>query len=1111
MRLTGLHVEGFGKLSGLECRLDAPVTVVYGRNEAGKSTLLAFIRAMLYGFAHKGNPAERLEPVHGGRHGGRLFFDHHDGSGYLLERYGSSSGKIHIRRLGSSGEGNESSSDRIETLTQAVWERQFLGGIGERLFRELFAISLSELQAIGMLEGDELGKQLYHAGWNGGNAIAKTEKLLSGQLDGLYRPRGSTQQMNKLLKTLDDIDAQLRQAEDGITAFNELSLSLADFEAEQAVVEQDLPGLREQTGLLLRAIELREAWLGREALLREQEALSDAPRLASDARTKMEALASELARCRAAEQLAADGMDQHARQLAELMYDEELIARAADIESLLFSAEHIDASRQHAAELMAELREHEEAVERLLERISPGWTAQELRDLPLGVVDREAIRAFRTSLLEVAKSVSAAQAELRAAAQQAAEGAAQLAELDADAERSGLAGSAAALDFELLPDSVEALRLAVRELDEAWHELELAQLRVHQEQEAARDVGSATPLRLGGGVYWAAVGVAAAGAAALAAAGEPVAAAVAGAAAAVLAAGPALARLAGPGPGRAARSGAAGRGSRRRAGRGRGGAAHEAAAPAVASALADAERRVAAAVRRLVREPEAALQALLARGPAAAAAPPPHTPQAEMAAAYRQAAAARAGGATGPAQLLARLRAAADARQDALRLRAGAAERRGELARRHARLRAQEEAARAAAEHAALAAEAIADRWRDWLHQCGLPAQLTPEGAAETFDLAEQALHRLQAHGRAAGKHARLQTDIAAFEAAAERLAAAFPAAAGRAHGDAFAAVRALHAEAERHIAASARAAELRARLAELEREAARQAASIAELEGKQLQWYRAAQAEDELQWLAALQRAERLADLETELYKLEAELTAGLTSRQREMLADWYAVCDANQLAAMRQASSRELDRLEARRSELLELIGRKRQQLEQLLQSGDRARLIMEREQATAALEQLIHRYAVRALGMTMIRRTKRIMEEQRQPGVLREASRLMSRLSEGRYKRISMPEGEQRIALETGDGRLVESKLLSRGTAEQLYLAMRLALADEAASAHELPLLLDDPLVNFDLARQKAAIEVLHDLAKRRQIVLFTCHDHMRELALSGMPEAQLIILS
>ncbi|SDW55847.1 AAA family ATPase [Paenibacillus sp. CF384] len=1116
MKLQGLHVEGFGKLSDLHCKFDAPVTIVYGHNEAGKSTMLGFVRAMLFGFANKGNPAERQEPVYGGRHGGRLFFENSAGHAYVLERYSSAAGKVNIRRLEPEG---SSGSNGVETLTQSMWERMFLGGVNERLFRELFAISLSELQAIGMLEGDELGKQLYHAGWNGGSAIAKTEKLLNTQLDQLYRPRGSTQQMNKLMKTLDEIDAQLRQSEDSIAVFNELSSSLAELEGDQSYVEEQLPTVRDREALLTRAVHLRQRWIDRLALQKEEDAYGDAPRLVVDARAKTEAIAAELIRLHGERHLNRELAQRLSQQLAVLSFDDQLIASEHEIEALLLSAEHIAASRQSAAELSAEMREHEETARRMIHRISPNWTATELRSFPNGVADREQVRVFRAALQDSSKVHGHAEAELRAASQQVKEAAAQLSEVDGD---NGVLARGNSVGIELLPDSPEALRLAARQFEEAWHELELAKLRAAHdatstlqlsadEQQRSRE-GQSAQLRVGSGAYWAAVAITAAGAAVLVVVGEPVAAAVAGVAAVALAA-PGVLRFGRPSD-RAAHGRAGGRG---RAGRRR--VQEEASfgrSDTSDALLADAEKRVVAAVQQLVREPAGILAALLARGQHEA----PAMQQAELSAAWRQSAAARDGraldaiggaAASTAAQVLARLRAAIDARQDELRLRAGTAERRGELARRHARLRAQEDAALAAVDHAAEAAAAIAARWREWLAACDLPASLTPEAAAETFDLAEQALLRLQSYDRAAGKAARLQAEVAAFEDAALQLSAAFPAAVNRAHGDAAAAVRMLHAEASRHAAASSRAEELQARLAELEQQAAQLAKLTLDLEAKQRQWFDSARVNNELEWLDALQRSERLAVIEAERYRLDAELTAGLTSGQREQLETWYSMSDGNQLTQMQEEAKRELGQLEQRRSELIEQSGRKRQQLEQLLQSSGRSRLIMEREQATAALEQLIERYAVGAISMTMIRRTKRIMEEQRQPGVLREASRIMARLSHGSYKRISIPEGEQTISLESKDGRLVESKRLSRGTAEQLYLAMRLALADEAAASMELPLLLDDPLVNFDLTRQRAAVEVLGELAERRQIVLFTCHDHMRDLIRTILPQAELIHLA
>ena len=72
------------------------------------------------------------------------------------------------------------------------------------------------------------------------------------------------------------------------------------------------------------------------------------------------------------------------------------------------------------------------------------------------------------------------------------------------------------------------------------------------------------------------------------------------------------------------------------------------------------------------------------------------------------------------------------------------------------------------------------------------------------------------------------------------------------------------------------------------------------------------------------------------------------------------------------------------------------------------------------------------------------------------------------------------------------LHESGFLSRGTVDQLYLALRLALCDMLLSGDEpCPIVLDDALINFDDTRMGYALDVLREIAQRRQILLFTCH--------------------
>jgi uncharacterized protein YhaN len=99
-------------------------------------------------------------------------------------------------------------------------------------------------------------------------------------------------------------------------------------------------------------------------------------------------------------------------------------------------------------------------------------------------------------------------------------------------------------------------------------------------------------------------------------------------------------------------------------------------------------------------------------------------------------------------------------------------------------------------------------------------------------------------------------------------------------------------------------------------------------------------------------------------------------------------------------------------------------------------------------------------------------------------------------GRYIRIIVPLGETRLQIEPTEGPPLTTDQLSRGTAEQLYLAMRLAFVREYAKhAGPLPLVIDDILVNFDPLRGRAAILALQAIATTHQVLVFTCHPHVR----------------
>ena len=102
---------------------------------------------------------------------------------------------------------------------------------------------------------------------------------------------------------------------------------------------------------------------------------------------------------------------------------------------------------------------------------------------------------------------------------------------------------------------------------------------------------------------------------------------------------------------------------------------------------------------------------------------------------------------------------------------------------------------------------------------------------------------------------------------------------------------------------------------------------------------------------------------------------------------------------------------------------------------------------------------------------------------------------------YQQICLTEQQQFEALaEERDGLQPRRALtLSQGTADQLYLAVRLAVCELVLPAEEpCPLVLDDALANFDDGRCALALEALARLGEERQILLFTCHSREARLA-------------
>jgi uncharacterized protein YhaN len=150
---------------------------------------------------------------------------------------------------------------------------------------------------------------------------------------------------------------------------------------------------------------------------------------------------------------------------------------------------------------------------------------------------------------------------------------------------------------------------------------------------------------------------------------------------------------------------------------------------------------------------------------------------------------------------------------------------------------------------------------------------------------------------------------------------------------------------------------------------------------------------------------------------------------------------------------------------------------------------------------------------LAAVILKREIERYREENQGPLLGRASSLFARLTLGAFAGLRAgfdDKDRPALRLVRAGGAEVDVEALSEGTRDQLYLSLRLAsLLRYAEIASPMPLVLDDVLVHFDDERSAAALAVLAEVAKTVQILFFTHHARLVELARAAIPANELVV--
>ena len=232
--------------------------------------------------------------------------------------------------------------------------------------------------------------------------------------------------------------------------------------------------------------------------------------------------------------------------------------------------------------------------------------------------------------------------------------------------------------------------------------------------------------------------------------------------------------------------------------------------------------------------------------------------------------------------------------------------------------------------------------------------------------------------------------------------------------------------------------------------------------------------------WQQAQQHHRQLEQAQESLYQAQQH-----TRTLSEMAKSAPAPAFEDKLTLTADETMRQISDIHARQQQLQQLSAQLTGKMDALGQEESLSRLLETTENRIRQLEAI---YEATTLGMEFLEKAAANLQRKFAPAISQRAGEFFRHLTGGRYDRLVLSE-DLSLEVAAEEETVTRNRLWrSDGTTDQLYLALRLAVAGEL-TPHG-PLVLDDALVRFDDDRLGRAMEILKRIAADKQVIVFTC---------------------
>lgn len=355
LRILEIHIYGYGKLENKVLTNLKDLSVFYGENEAGKSTIMSFIHSILFGFPTKQQSELRYEPKKGAKYGGQLVIQTEARGKVIIER-------VKGRAVGDISVLLEDGSTGGEELLN-----ELLSKIDKSLYQSIFSFNLHGLQNVHNLKNEDLGKFLFSTGTIGSDRLLVVESELQKEIDILFKPNGKKPAINEKLQEVKAVYEELKKAQQQNGQYGKLL-------QEKELLEQEIEHNQLRVTELQKKIRQLEEWEKLAPIVKERDLLqADLEQIditfPVDGLSRLEQVQQLLKPLEAQRKLLIEQKEKLQAELSEIHPNEKLIEKEDGIQRALERLPLYETIKEEENEWFAKRSHLSANIEELKERL----------------------------------------------------------------------------------------------------------------------------------------------------------------------------------------------------------------------------------------------------------------------------------------------------------------------------------------------------------------------------------------------------------------------------------------------------------------------------------------------------------------------------------------------------------------------------------------------------------------------------------------------------------------------------------------------------------------------------------------------------------------------